>query len=66
MPEPLGLIVVLKNGDHTSLAGLRIHDETTIGEAVDRARALIAREPELFDAATEVVIGEVSIREVQS
>lgn len=63
MPETLGLLVVLKNGENHSLAGLRIHDETTIHDAVDRARKLIAREPQVFDRETEVVIGEVTIRD---
>lgn len=65
MSDTLGLVVMLRNGEDIMLAGRRLHDETTIHESVDRARQLIAREPDIFDPATEVVIGEVTIREAK-
>ncbi|MGW5519085.1 hypothetical protein [Nocardia africana] len=66
MSEPLGLVVLLKNGDDYTLASRYIHeDDTAIDEAVERARNVIAANPDMFRPETEIAIGEVSIRKAQ-
>ncbi|MFF4026957.1 hypothetical protein ACFYY5_29315 [Nocardia elegans] len=65
MPETLGLVVLLKNGEDYTLASRYIHeDDTAIDEAVERARNVIAANPDMFRPETEIAIGEISIREV--
>ena len=61
----LGLVVALRNSDGCSLAGLQLHDDTTIGDAIERAERLISKHPETFQPDTQVVVAHVVLREVE-
>jgi hypothetical protein len=64
MPEPLGLIVLLRNGPDYTLASRYIHnDETALNESITRVRKLMADNPDTFRADTEIAVGEVTIRD---
>lgn len=62
--DPVGLVVMVKNRENISLAGLRLHDETSILEALNHASQTIAQNPDAFRPETTLVVGEVRVREV--
>ncbi len=65
MSDPVGLVVLVKNGDDHQLASTRLHDETSIRDALSHARQLIAQNPDAFRPETTLVVGEVRVREVE-
>ncbi|WP_280389856.1 hypothetical protein [Nocardia wallacei] len=63
MSDLLGLVVLVTNGDDFALASSRLHDETSIEDALQHARQYMADHKEAYRPNTTVAVGEVRVRD---